>query len=375
MTAHVHFRPTFARVSLGAILSNYAHLKSLAGGALVCPVVKADAYGHGAVRISQALESDGGCALFAVGNLDEALELRAGGIASEILVLFGSSDFAHSGLMADNAFTPVVSSLETLKGFAQTLSASRQPLGVHLEFDTGMARLGLDVGQAREAAKIIKNCPSMELRGVCTHFAKAGESDGFTALQLGRLKDILAVLREEGLSTGIVHAANSAALMSEPESIFNCVRTGIALYGIRPESWLDPEGKLTPALEWVSRIVQVREVAKGVPISYGGTFVTQRPSRIGAVPVGYADGYRRSLGNRAEVLAGGKRVPVVGRVCMDIIMLDLTDAPEAVEGGEVVLLGSRGGESIPAEELAALQSTIPYEILCAISRRVVRHYT
>jgi alanine racemase len=373
MSEAVHFRRTWARVDLDAIVSNYGYLKKVAGPARICPVVKADAYGHGAVPVARVLEERAGADIFAVSGLDEACLLRDAGIKAEIILLFGS-EAGQLSLLFEKCFTPVVSSLRVLREMGEEARRIRIPFGLHLNFDTGMARLGLTIEEAGEAARLLCGNPFLKLTGVSMHFARAGESREFTALQIERFKKALSILGDAGLDCGMVHAANSAALLTEESARFDCARTGIALYGIRPEPDLDPEGMLKPALEWVSAVLQVRSLEEGVPVSYGGKFVTKRPSRIATVSVGYADGYRRSLGGVGEVIIRGRRLPVVGRVCMDLIMVDVTDAPLVCEGDEVILIGKREGVEITALEMASWEGTIPYEVLCSIGCRVPRHY-
>ncbi|TAL15699.1 alanine racemase [bacterium] len=373
MSEVVHFRRTWARVDLDAIVSNYGYLKKVAGKARICPVVKADAYGHGAVPVAKALEERARADIFAVSSLDEACLLRDAGIRAEIILLFGS-EAGQLSLLSERRFTPVVSSLRVLREMGEEARRREVLFGLHLNFDTGMARLGLTVGEAGEAGRIFRENPFLKLTGVSMHFARAGESREFTALQLERFRSVLSTFRDAGIDCGMIHAANSAALLTEESARFDCARTGIALYGIRPEPDLDPEGILKPALEWVSAVLQVRNLEEGVPVSYGGRFVTKRPSRIATVSVGYADGYRRSLGGAGEVIIRGRRLPVVGRVCMDLIMADVTDAPGVSEGDEVILIGKREGVEITAGEMASWEDTIPYEILCSIGCRVPRHY-
>jgi alanine racemase len=373
MNKAVHFRRTWAQVDLEAIISNYRYLKKVAGSARICPVVKADAYGHGAVPVARVLEKRENADLFAVSSLDEACLLRDAGIDAELLLLFGSES-SHVSLLGERRFTPVVSSLRVLREMGAEAGKRGITLGLHLNFDTGMARLGLTLEEVDEAGRVLRENPSLKLAGVAMHFARAGESEEFSSKQLERFNGVLSRLHEMGLDCGMVHAANSAALLTDANARFDCARTGIALYGIRPEPHLDPEGLLRPALEWVSTVLQVRALGVGVPVSYGGRFVTARPSRIATVSVGYADGYRRSLGGTGEVIIRGKLLPVVGRVCMDLIMVDVTDLPGAAEGDEVVLIGKRGDAEVSVEKMASLEGTIPYEILCSISCRVPRHY-
>ncbi|MBI5442256.1 MAG: alanine racemase, partial [Deltaproteobacteria bacterium] len=283
-------RPTAARIRLDAVEDNFRLLGRVAGSAELCAVVTANAYGHGAVPVTRRLES-AGCRRFAVGMLEEAVELRDAGVRGEILLLQGMMP-GQAGEVLGRNLIPVVSSLSALELAAEAAGSS--PLPLHLKFDTGMGRLGLAPEQAGEVGDVLRRRPNLRLEGVCTHLARAGESADTTREQLRRFDDVRATLRAAGREPGLVHAANSAACLSEPAARYDCVRVGIALYGARPEPDLPYAEGLRPALAWTSALDLVRRVPAGSPISYGGTFVTKRPSTLGVVPVGYADGYRRA---------------------------------------------------------------------------------
>ena len=335
-------------------------------------MVKANAYGHGVGPVARTLETEG-CRWFAVGTVDEGLELRAEGISSPVLLLQGAAP-EDAAVLVQARLTPVMPCLECLEALGRETDRLGSALPIHVKFDTGMGRLGLAPDEAKQLPEVLRNHASLRLEGVATHLARAGESPETTRAQLGRFEEVLAVLRGSGLSPGLIHAANSAACLSEPAALYGCVRAGIALYGVAPEPGLAPCADLQPALSWTTAIEHIRCVPEGAAISYGGTFVTRRPSRLALVPVGYADGYRRALGNRGQALVRGRRVPVVGRVCMDIAILDVTDAAEAVAGDLVTLIGTQGPEVISAHDVAAWLDTIPYEILCGIGNRVPRVY-
>lgn len=366
-------RPTVATVSLGAIKDNFNLLRKLAAPAGLCAVVKADAYGHGVSAVAPMLER-AGCTHFAVSSLDEGLCLRELGIEGEVLALFGV-DPVHSSLVAEAGITPLVPGLSMLKGFSEASASFSRPMGIHLNFDTGMGRIGLKRSDIAEAADILRNSPNLKVKGVATHFARAGQDSGYTRSQIDVFDGILAALESHSISTGLVHAANSAACMAEPNARYGCVRTGIALYGGKPEEGLKGAEDLKPALSWSTSIEHLRRVEAGTPLSYGGSFVTARPSMIAAIPVGYADGFSRANSNMVgSALVGGVKVPVVGKVCMDITLLDVTDVESVAVGDEVVLLGRQGDREISAEEAAKTLSTINYEILCGIGKRVPRQY-
>jgi alanine racemase len=363
-------RPTAARVRLGAIAHNFHTVQRIAAPAEVCAVVKANAYGHGVGPVARRLEAEG-CRRFAVGTVEEGLELREAGIGVPILLLQGAPAGQAEALVA-SCLTPVMPCLECLDALGREADGRKAAIPVHVKFDTGMGRLGLATEEVEPLREVLRRHPALRLEGVATHLARAGESTETTTRQLRRFDEILARLRAAGLPPGLIHAANSAACLSEPASRYDCVRAGIALYGVAPEPELAGRAELLPALSWVSGVEHLREVPAGTAVSYGGTFVAMRSTRLAVVPVGYADGYRRALGNRGRALLRGRRVPVVGRVCMDVAILDVTDLPEVAEGDEVVLIGGQGEETLSVQEVASWLDTIPYEILCGIGCRVPR---
>jgi alanine racemase len=368
--ANIGLSSTAARVRLSAIAHNYHTLRRIAAPADVCAVVKADAYGHGVGPVARRLESEG-CGRFAVATLEEGQHLRGEGIRAPILLLHGA-DSAQLPLVIELRLTPVVPCLECLDALGREAQRRNAELPFHVKFDTGMGRLGLGSREHVRFAEVLRRYPVLRLEGVATHLARAGESAETTAAQLRRFEEILDGLRGLGLNPGLTHAANSAACLSEPAARRDFVRAGLALYGVPPEPDLAGSEELRPALSWTSFVEHLRDVPAGTPISYGGTFVTSRPTRLALVPVGYADGYRRALGNRGQALVRGRRVPVVGRVCMDMAILDVTDLPVVAHGDAVTLIGTQGTETISAQEMASWLDTIPYEILCGIGSRVQR---
>lgn len=366
-------KSTSAHVRLGAIAHNFRTLRRVAAPSEVCAVVKANAYGHGVGPVARRLEAEG-CGRFAVGTVEEALELRTEGIGAPILVLQGASAGQLSALL-ESRLTPVAPCLECLETLGAEARRRRSALPLHVKFDTGMGRLGLAPDEVGALVELLRRNPQLRLEGVATHLARAGESREVTGTQLRRFDEIRDALRELGLSSGLVHAANSAACLAEPAARYDFVRVGLALYGIAPEPGLKAScADLRPALSWTSVVEHLRTVPAGTAVSYGGTFVASRPTRLAVVPVGYADGYRRALGNRAQALVRGCRVPVVGRVCMDITLLDVTDLAAATHGDPVTLIGREGAEQITAEEVSSWLDTIPYEILCGIGSRVPRFH-
>lgn len=360
--------PTVAEVSLPALRHNLREVSQRVGPAVILAVVKANAYGHGAIPVSQALLAAGAHQL-GVTTVEEGLELRHAGITAPILVMGGVFDMPTVQRFDLAVVLPSRESIETAVRFADSHAL---PLRVHLKVDTGMSRLGVAPEEA--LALLRTDWPTnLRLEGVMSHLASADEPDGeATEGQLTRFRAFLETLQSAGLKVPSAHIANSAAILRFPSSRFDLVRPGLMLYGY--SSGPTPSEDLRPALAWKTRVIQIKKVNKGQPVSYGGTFVAPRLSTLAVLPVGYADGYSRALSNNGHVLIGGRPAPVVGRVCMDLTVVDVTDHPSAQPGDEAVLLGRQGAATITADTLAAWQNTISYEVLCRIGPRVTRVY-
>ncbi len=368
-------RPTRAEIDLGALTRNLQTLQTAAPGVDVLAVVKADAYGHGAVPVSRALEAAGVCFL-GVALVEEGLALRQAGLKSDILVLGGAYEGGWE-LMLEQGMIPVVFRPEHLSALDAAAAARGTTARAHLKVDTGMGRLGVlpsDVPAFLEAAR---SCRRLSLEGLCSHFANADLADAaLTEQQIVRFRTALGQMRAAGFEPRWRHLSNSAGLLALPEARdgmeMNVARPGLALYGLQPAPWLRPPRVLEPVLSWKTSVVHLKTVPAGTPISYGSTWTAPRPSRIATLPVGYADGWSRLLSNRGAVLVRGRRAPIVGRVCMDLCMVDVTDLPGVEVGDEVVLIGRQGAEVQDAHQLATLESTIAYDVLCAIGARVPR---
>jgi len=356
-----------ARVDLGAIERNCARLSATAGRALLCAVVKADGYGHGAVPAARAALA-GGAAWLAVATAAEAAELRAAGVDGPVLVMG-----ALSGSELDVALAARADVVAWREEFVAAIAARGVDAGVHVKLDTGMGRLGTrDPAEATRVAGAVA-ASRLRLVGAMTHFATADEADqGFLHEQLERFRPWVDALLERHPDL-LVHAANSAAALAEPAARYGMVRCGIAAYGMDPFHRDPADHGLEPALELVSYVAEVKRCAPGESAGYGRRFVAERATWLGTVPIGYGDGVRRGLTNNADVLVDGRRVPLVGTVSMDNVTVDL--GPEPVEqGAEAVLIGTRGGERILAEDVAARLGTINYEVTCGISARVPREH-
>jgi alanine racemase len=362
-------RPTVAEIDLGAVQRNLTRVRQAVGPRVrVFGVVKADAYGHGAVPVARALEPL--CNALAVSLVEEGLELRAAGIRAPILVL-GAYYNRHQDEVLAERLTPVVYDRGDLEKFAAAAARRNRPLDVHLKIDTGMSRLGLSPRDLDPTLARLRELPSLRLAGLCTHFACADLADAApTEAALAELSQGLARAADLGFRDLTNHAANSAAAIRFPAARLDAVRPGLALYGAMPSEIVRLTG-LEGALALRTRIMAVREIAPGTGVSYGGTWRAARPSRVATLPIGYADGYPRHV-RGAEVLLGGRRVPIVGVVCMDMLMVDVTDLPASALDGPVTLIGRDGAEEITVDDLARWAATINYEILCGISKRVPR---
>ena len=371
MTAH---RPVWAEVDLGAIAANVGALRATTGRAAVLAVVKADAYGHGAVPVSRAALGAGAAAL-GVALVEEGAELRDAGIDGTVIVLSEPVPDAAE-VVVQRGLTPVVYTEGGIEALAKAVAAAgAPPLGVHLKIDTGMHRVGCSPGAAVELARHVLAHRELTLAGTCTHFAVADEPDNnYTARQVERFDAVLQDLRAAGAAPGTVHACNTAGALAFPAAHRDMVRIGIGLYGIAPASVLDGVVALRPVLSVKARVSYVKTVPAGTRLSYGLRYETDRTGRIATVPIGYADGVPRALGHRGgHALVRGVRCPIAGTVTMDQLMLDVDDLDVAV-GDEVVLLGAQDGQEVTAAEWADLVDTIPYEIVCGIGPRVPRKY-
>lgn len=336
-------------------------------------VVKANAYGHGAVDVTRALLRRG-VSRVAVVSIEEGIALRQAGINAPIVVLGPLFPEQIADLLA-HQLTPVVSDLGILAPLSNALGRLNSVYPVHIKVDTGMGRLGLSAAEAESwlSNSLWRN--PLQIEGVMTHLADSdGPDKENTERQLHSFRRVLSLIEQRGWRVPLIHTANSAGLIRFPQSHFSLVRPGITLYGYHtlPDTAAAPS--LRPALSLRSTIAQVKIVEQGGTISYNGTFVANRRSRIAILPIGYADGYSRRLSNRGMVLIQGRRAPVVGLVCMDMVMIDVTDVPSAQVGDEAILIGRQGTEAIWADEVAGWMDTIPYEVLCAIGPRVPRVY-
>ena len=371
------FERVKAVVSLDAIAHNFAEMKkNIAKGTKIVAVIKADGYGHGAEAIARLIEDYDYIWGFAVATPEEALQLRTFGVKKPILIL---------GIVFEEYFTQMIAKEIRLTvctyEMAQKLSEEAQRQGrdvhIHIGLDTGMSRIGFaDRQESVEEIKKISQLPNLKIEGMFTHFARADETDRSPAIdQLNRYLNFAKLLEDAGIQIPMKHCSNSAGIIRVTEANLKAVRAGITIYGIYPSNEVERDiVKLIPAMELKSHISYIKTVEPGAAFSYGGTFTAKKEMKVATIPVGYADGYPRSLSNKGWVLIHGKKAPILGRVCMDQFMVDITKIPDAKAGDEVTLIGKDGKEFISIEKFGDLSGRFSYEFACDISKRVPRVY-
>ena len=375
-----YLKRTWADISLDNLNFNYRALRGkLPSSCRFLGVVKADAYGHGAVPVSRHL-NELGAEYLAVSNIEEALQLRRGGIRGPVLILGYTPPFYAQDLAGMN-LRQEVHSLEYARQLNERLSGTGRRLRVHLKLDTGMSRLGFfayDCEKTLDEIKEVARLPQLLIEGAFTHFpaadSTAPEDAAFTKLQFERFMQMLSALKGCGIEPQIRHCCNSGASILYPEYCLDMIRPGIATYGVLPSPDVAGKIELRPVMSLRTTIFQLRDYAPGISISYGRAYTTPAPQRIAVVGIGYADGLSRSFSGNISFLLHGKRVPQVGRICMDMCMVDVTGVPEAKVGDVVTVFGEDSGEAIPVEALSDRLGTIPYEVLCGINKRIPRIY-
>ena len=366
----------YAEISLEAIGHNIREVKKrLPEGVKLLGVVKANAYGHGAVPVASYLENQ--VDYFATATIEEAVELRENGISAPILIL-GYVSPSQYGDLVEYDITQTIDSYAQALALEKEAACQNRKAKAHLAVDTGMTRIGFQVTEhdADEAAKIA-DLPHIELEGMFTHFSCADQEDKtYCSMQMEKYDKMTALLAERGVTIPLRHICNSAGIMEFDDHHFEMVRSGIITYGIYPSEEVKKERlDLIPALSWKSHVIHVKEVGPGIGVSYGATYVTEKPmTRIATVSAGYADGYPRALSNQGCVLIHGKKAPIIGRICMDQMMVDVTDIPDVQVEDVVTLVGTDGDETITIEEIANPAARFDYEMLCDISSRVTRVY-
>lgn len=365
----------YETVNLDAIRQNMEAMRAnLKEGTGMIGVVKADGYGHGSVPVACAI--DPYVSGYATATPEEAVILRRHGITKPILILGVSPESSYEDLIRYE-LRPAVFRYESAARLSELSVKAGKISPIHIALDTGMSRIGYPVTAAAADETVrISRLPGIRIEGLFTHFARADERDkGATARQMELFTEFISMLTERGITIPVLHCSNSAGILELPQANFNAVRAGISIYGLYPSDEVEKEPvHLTPAMELKSTISYLKTIAPGTPVSYGGTFTAERETAIATIPVGYGDGYPRSLSGRGDVLIRGRRARILGRVCMDQLMVDTTEIPEAEEGDEVTLIGKDGDEEITVEELARIGGGFHYEILCDIGKRVPRVY-
>jgi alanine racemase len=369
---------TWVEIDLRALKHNLEYAKRNIGRKVIC-VIKADAYGHGAVQVARLLQ-DAGADYLAVSCLDEAMELRRSGVYLPILIL-GHTSAEFTETLIVNDLTQAVTCLAKAEEYSREASRLGRTLRVHIKLDTGMSRLGFlcyGENESLDQIRFISRMEHLELDGIFTHFPAADSyapaDEDFTELQFQRFTDTVKALEAMGIRFRLRHCCNSAATLLHPEFALDMVRPGIATYGISPSEEMEGKFDLRPLMSLKTTLSQIRTLPKGVSVSYGRSWTSSSERVIAVAAIGYADGLSRSLSNDVCFLLRGKRVPVVGRICMDMCMLDVTEVPDAREGDVVTVFGSDGGDFLSVDDLARKLNTIPYEILCDINKRIPRIY-
>ncbi|MDP3790839.1 MAG: alanine racemase [Candidatus Omnitrophota bacterium] len=371
------YRPTWADVDLGAIEHNYTQVKRLVGkDVMLMAVVKANAYGHGTVEIARVLENIG-VNYLGVATTDEAVRIRDHGIKTPILIL-GSilPEEVKIAKYRDIAITLCNDEIfNEIKRLAKQEEPGDPKIKVHIKVDTGMGRIGIWHEDALAFVKEIAAEKTVAMEGIYTHFSSAGRDEFFTSYQIESFERLLASIEKSWIKIPLKHAANSIATVDFKRSHLNLVRPGLIIYGMYPKHTFPKLIKLKPAMSLKTKIVFIKDIPPGRSISYGRTFISQRPTKVATVPIGYADGYNRGVSNKAQVLVRGQFAPVVGKVTMDQTMIDVGHVRGVKVGDEVVLIGKQGRHEIRIEQLARLAGTIAYDFICGISNRVPRIYS
>lgn len=373
---------TWADIDLDAIEHNYHVIRdAVKSETMICCIIKADAYGHGAVMLAHEYERLG-ADWFAVSNIEEATQLRTNGISTPILILgYTPPEMAYE--LASNNISQSILSIDYAKKLSDCAAKSNVSVKVHIKVDTGMSRIGFMYQSPMRDGKSIDEMadacrlPNLLPEGIFTHFAVADEGEdgeNFTKEQFDDFIDAVSKLEHLGIKFKIRHCSNSAAIFDYPEYYLDMVRPGVILYGLEPSSKIENPHDLVPAMELKTVISLIKTVEPCSSVSYGRTYITEKPTKIATLPIGYADGYLRAYSGRADVIVNGKRAPIIGRVCMDQLMIDVTDCTGINEGDTVTVFGKDKGEYLSIDELANMAGTINYELICILGKRVPRIY-
>ena len=365
---------TIAEINLSNLIHNLNQVRyHITPGCKVLAVVKANAYGHGIAEVSKELEHSH-VDMFGVFHVEEGIYLRESGIKKEILVMGGINEDYASDIITWH-LTPVICTMDMASALSKAAVMAGVTLPVHIKVDTGMKRIGVSPEITPEFVENVMRIKGLWVEGLMTHFAEADlQNKEFILEQLETFNSVCRLIEKNGITIPLKHASNSAAVIDMPDSHFDMVRPGIMLYGYSPSQFLSSKVNLLPVMKLKSRIIHLKSVPPKTGISYGRTFTTKRETLVATVPIGYADGYSRSLSNTGEVIIRGRRAPVIGRVCMDMTMIDVTDVPGVQSGDEVIIIGGDAENRITADDIAGWTGTISYEVLCGIGERVERVY-
>ena len=367
-------RPAWLEIDLKALKNNYKFIRSrIKNKSKIAAVVKADAYGHGAIKIAKKLDNLG-VEYFCVGSPDEGVELREAGIEKPILVLAEVLESQYKDILKGNLIQTAASK-KTLNSLNQYAEKMNENIKVHLKIDTGMGRIGFFPEKISDIFELAQNLKNIEVEGIFSHFARADEyNKDFSYQQLEKFKRAVKKIKRIASKDLLYHIANSAAVIDLPETSFDLVRPGIMLYGMEPSQELKNKNNLQPLLSFKTRVTEIRELPAGFPVSYGSTYKTKAKEKMAVLPVGYKDGYPRLLSNKGEVLINNKRVPIRGKICMGQTIVSIDHLNNVEIGDEVVLIGSQGEEEIKAAEIAEKCGTINYEIICNLSDKLEKKY-
>lgn len=363
---------TWVEINLSAIRKNFRRVRNAIGKRRILVTVKADAYGHGIYQVSRALEEEG-VDFLGIARWEEGAELREKGISRPILLLcpFLPEDL---GKLLNYDITPSLTSGEMLPYLIKEARKRNRKIPVHINVDTGMGRAGIYPEEAEEISQEIMNSPYLILEGIYTHFPSADTDEEFTRKQINRFNTLTGNLSSKGINIPIRHAANSAGILNFPDSFLDMVRPGIMIYGYYPSPRVEKSIEVIPSLAWKTKVLHVKRAAKGTPVSYGRTYFTGKSCKIITLGIGYGDGYSRYLSNKGEVILAGRKYPVAGRVCMDEVMVEVSENTPVKIGDEVMLIGKEGKAEIKVEEVAEKIGTIPHEVVSTIGKRVKRIY-
>lgn len=366
-----NIRPVWLEINLDAIAHNVKKIRQIVGkNTQIIAIVKANAYGHGAIEVSETL-LENGVTMLGVGVIEEGVVLREANIKAPILVCGLTTDDQYESLIVHN-LTATVCDLKAVKILSRIASKNKKKVGIHIKIDTGMGRLGISSEDTLNFVKEIGKMENIEIEGIFTHFAATNEEDGnYTRKQFEKYKKALLELERGGINIPLKHVANSTAILNSSRFHLNAVRPGMIVYGLFPSPRIKQIVQLRPAAEFKTKIIFLKEVSAGKSIGYGGTYTTTKPTRIATLPVGYADGYSWLLSNKGEVLVRGERAPIIGRICMDLCMIDVSHIRGVQIGDEVVLWGKQGSKMISAEEVAQKIGSIVYEVICMVDKERV----